>query len=72
MSSGCIRLLNRDVIDLYRGVPIGSRTVILPSDGVTLSTDAPRVSSDINIKPHRRWGWEGLTRVWGLELGTQA
>lgn len=31
MSSGCIRLLNQDVIDLYRRVPTGSRVVILSS-----------------------------------------
>jgi lipoprotein-anchoring transpeptidase ErfK/SrfK len=28
MSSGCIRMLNEDVIDLYRRVPIGSRAVV--------------------------------------------
>jgi lipoprotein-anchoring transpeptidase ErfK/SrfK len=35
MSSGCIRLLNQDIIDLYRRVPIGSRTVVLPSVNVS-------------------------------------
>lgn len=29
-SSGCIRLLDHDVIDLYSRVPTGSRTVVLP------------------------------------------
>lgn len=29
VSSGCIRLLNQDIIDLYRRVPIGSRVVVL-------------------------------------------
>jgi hypothetical protein len=42
MSSGCIRLLNQDVIDLYRRVPIGSRTVVLQStDGTPSSSAAP-------------------------------
>lgn len=31
MSSGCIRLLNQDIIDLYRRVPMGSRVVVLPN-----------------------------------------
>lgn len=40
MSSGCIRLLNQDVIDLYRRVPIGSRTVVLPSADVSPTSAA--------------------------------
>lgn len=34
ISSGCIRLLNQDVIDLYRRVPIGSRVVVIQSGGM--------------------------------------
>jgi lipoprotein-anchoring transpeptidase ErfK/SrfK len=30
MSSGCIRMLNEDVIDLYRRVNIGAKVVVLP------------------------------------------
>ena len=30
MSSGCIRLLNRDVIDLYNRVGIGTKVIVLP------------------------------------------
>lgn len=33
MSSGCIRMMNQDVIDLYRRVPDGSRVVVLPVPG---------------------------------------
>jgi lipoprotein-anchoring transpeptidase ErfK/SrfK len=29
ISSGCIRLLNQDIIDLYRRVPTGSRVVVI-------------------------------------------
>ena len=29
MSSGCIRLLNQDIIDLYRRVPLGSKVVVI-------------------------------------------
>lgn len=32
-SSGCIRMINQDVIQLYRRVPIGSRVVVL-AEGV--------------------------------------
>ena len=30
MSSGCIRLLNEDVIDLYNRVNLGTKVVVLP------------------------------------------
>jgi lipoprotein-anchoring transpeptidase ErfK/SrfK len=33
VSSGCIRLLNQDIIDLYGRVPSGTRVVVLPSAG---------------------------------------
>jgi lipoprotein-anchoring transpeptidase ErfK/SrfK len=33
MSSGCIRMLNADVIDLYDRVPIGTKVVVLPAMG---------------------------------------
>ncbi|WP_375679004.1 MULTISPECIES: L,D-transpeptidase [unclassified Bartonella] len=32
ISSGCIRLLNQDIIDLYDRVPIGSRVVVLQNN----------------------------------------
>ncbi len=32
MSSGCIRLLNADVIDLYSRVGIGTKVIVLPND----------------------------------------
>lgn len=39
-SSGCIRLLDHDAIDLYNRVPIGARTVVLP-DPLLSSAPAP-------------------------------
>lgn len=33
MSSGCIRMLNQDVIDLYRRIPKGAKVVVLPASG---------------------------------------
>jgi len=32
VSSGCVRLLNQDIIDLYRRVPIGTKVVVLPAN----------------------------------------
>jgi lipoprotein-anchoring transpeptidase ErfK/SrfK len=31
VSSGCIRLLNQDIMDLYSRVPIGTKAVVLPA-----------------------------------------
>jgi lipoprotein-anchoring transpeptidase ErfK/SrfK len=36
VSSGCIRLLNPDVIDLYKRVPIGSRVVVRASSNTMI------------------------------------
>jgi lipoprotein-anchoring transpeptidase ErfK/SrfK len=30
VSSGCIRMINQDVIDLYQRTPVGARVVVLP------------------------------------------
>tara|TARA_B100000949_G_scaffold231998_1_gene245206 strand:- start:70 stop:759 length:690 start_codon:yes stop_codon:yes gene_type:complete len=35
VSSGCIRLLNQDIMDLYRRVPIGTKVVVLPAGSAT-------------------------------------
>jgi lipoprotein-anchoring transpeptidase ErfK/SrfK len=33
LSSGCVRLLNQDIADLYLRVPVGSKVIVLPSQG---------------------------------------
>ncbi len=38
VSSGCIRLINQDVIDLYGRVPDGSPIVVIPDASTALST----------------------------------
>jgi lipoprotein-anchoring transpeptidase ErfK/SrfK len=43
ISSGCIRLTNEDVIDLYKRVKMGTTVVVLPHDGD--STFSQRVAS---------------------------
>lgn len=40
MSSGCIRLLNADVIDLYNRVGIGTKVIVLPDRRAARITDA--------------------------------
>jgi lipoprotein-anchoring transpeptidase ErfK/SrfK len=48
MSSGCIRLLNADIIDLYNRVNVGTKVVVLPD------TDSQQISSvqtDVNLPP---------------------
>jgi lipoprotein-anchoring transpeptidase ErfK/SrfK len=41
VSSGCIRLRNDDVIDLYRRVSIGTKVIVLRGDPRTIAGDAP-------------------------------
>ena len=40
VSSGCIRMLNADVIDLYSRVTVGTKIVVLPSHGATIAAAA--------------------------------
>lgn len=35
VSSGCIRMINQDVMDLYQKTPVGTRVVVLGSPGAT-------------------------------------
>jgi len=42
VSSGCIRLQNADVIDLYSRVGIGTKVVVLPNDGSRAALDDGR------------------------------
>ncbi len=37
VSSGCIRLLNQDIMDLYSRVPVGTKAIVLPSVAVATS-----------------------------------
>jgi lipoprotein-anchoring transpeptidase ErfK/SrfK len=42
VSSGCIRMLNADVIDLYSRVTVGTKIVVLPSPGATIAAALPK------------------------------
>jgi lipoprotein-anchoring transpeptidase ErfK/SrfK len=41
VSSGCIRMLNADVIDLYSRVDVGSKIIVLPNHGLVATIAAP-------------------------------
>jgi lipoprotein-anchoring transpeptidase ErfK/SrfK len=41
VSSGCIRMLNADVIDLYGRVDVGTKIVVLPSNDHVAAVGAP-------------------------------
>ncbi|ADH91217.1 ErfK/YbiS/YcfS/YnhG family protein [Ancylobacter novellus DSM 506] len=37
VSSGCVRFMNQDIIDLFRRAPTGTRVVVLPARGTPVS-----------------------------------
>ena len=37
VSSGCVRLMNQDIIDLYRRVPVSTKVVVLPAGAAAIS-----------------------------------
>jgi lipoprotein-anchoring transpeptidase ErfK/SrfK len=39
VSSGCVRMLNQDIIDLYERVPAGTKVIVLPADGTAPLAD---------------------------------
>ena len=55
VSSGCIRMLNADVIDLYDRVPIGTRVVVRPSGGLMASLVPDRPTSQRAEDPDYVW-----------------
>jgi lipoprotein-anchoring transpeptidase ErfK/SrfK len=40
VSSGCIRLTNEDVSDLYNRVPVGAKVIVLPQNGAAPTREA--------------------------------
>jgi lipoprotein-anchoring transpeptidase ErfK/SrfK len=47
VSSGCIRLYNEDIMDLYSRVQVGTKVVVLPNTNTrTSSTNQPKVSTN--------------------------
>jgi lipoprotein-anchoring transpeptidase ErfK/SrfK len=56
VSSGCIRMVNQDVIDLYQRTPLGAKVVVLASDGraVTSVSTTPTTTGTITQQPATR------------------
>ncbi len=50
VSSGCIRLLNQDVIDLYARTPLGAKVVVLAADGQA-ATPVSATASTTGMSP---------------------
>jgi lipoprotein-anchoring transpeptidase ErfK/SrfK len=55
-SSGCIRMINQDVIDLFQRAPVGTRVIVLNRDGsrptgLTLPPPAPKKAKPVVAKP---------------------
>jgi lipoprotein-anchoring transpeptidase ErfK/SrfK len=48
VSSGCIRMLNADVIDLYNRVEVGTKIVVLPNH-----SSVARIAAPVSIVPTR-------------------
>ena len=54
VSSGCIRLTNEDVIDLFNRVKVGTKVVVLPDNGrrTPVASAEPRpIRDDVRRKP---------------------
>jgi hypothetical protein len=47
VSSGCIRMLNEDAIDLFDRTPVGTKVVVLPDDPRRARTSEVRTSEPV-------------------------
>jgi lipoprotein-anchoring transpeptidase ErfK/SrfK len=47
VSSGCIRMINADVIDLYSRVTVGTKIIVLPNHGQVARTTASAVPASL-------------------------
>ena len=56
VSSGCIRMLNQDVIDLHRRVPTGTKVVVLGAQGVATRSDPDASEATSSLKGARAAG----------------
>jgi lipoprotein-anchoring transpeptidase ErfK/SrfK len=51
VSSGCIRLTNEDVADLFSRVDVGTKVVVLPKNSPHLEARATETRGTINVRP---------------------
>ena len=64
VSSGCIRLTNEDVADLYSRVNVGTNVIVLPQSAPTQTAQAP-APRQISAPTNARMSWN-VTRSSGL------
>ena len=64
VSSGCIRLTNEDVVDLYERVKVGAKVIVLPATAARRPSQGapPAPLSDPRTRHRRRTGPRQLTR----------
>jgi lipoprotein-anchoring transpeptidase ErfK/SrfK len=63
VSSGCIRLTNEDVADLFSRVEIGTRVVVLPKSAPHLEARARQANATIAVRPVATPSRPVVTRV---------
>jgi len=51
VSSGCIRMRDADVVDLYDRVPVGTKVVVLPSDQGAVAVNDQRNVGEKEVRP---------------------
>ena len=51
VSSGCIRLTNEDVADLFSRVTIGTKVVVLPKNAPHMATRNSTTTTTISVRP---------------------
>jgi lipoprotein-anchoring transpeptidase ErfK/SrfK len=51
VSSGCIRLTNEDVIDLFSRVDIGAKVVVLPKNTPHIEARATEARTNVSVRP---------------------
>ncbi len=51
VSSGCIRLTNEDVADLFSRVTVGTKVVVLPKNAPLMATRSPATRTTISVRP---------------------
>ncbi len=56
VSSGCIRLFNHDIIDLYNRVPVGTPVVVLQEPGPVAELQAPEPAEAAGAQPGSAMG----------------
>ncbi|MCG2632521.1 L,D-transpeptidase [Bradyrhizobium sp. WYCCWR 13023] len=44
VSSGCIRLTNDDVVDLYERVKVGAKVIVLPATAAQMQSSGPKIA----------------------------